>query len=160
LFLAPSGRATLGHLQELFQLSPVGEMKLDSAIQALLNSGKWTTTELYADVLEGHLLHFDNTIKGMTKPGEGWASQPVSPKIKNATLDILAFLIKTITSALSARGSLLPRKRNQDDKGHESPSGVGSLKASKGIPTQSHPHPGGDAHPLPQTDETHSGSRT
>ena len=59
-------------------------------------------------MLEGHLFHLDNTIKGMTESGEGWASQPVIPKIKNATLGELAFFIKTVTSALSARESLLP----------------------------------------------------
>ena len=71
-------------------------------------NGRWTTTEVYAEMLERHLFHLDNTIKGMAESGEGWASQPAIPKIKNATLGELALFIKTVTSALSARESLLP----------------------------------------------------
>ena len=134
MFLGPSGHGSVAHLQELFQLSPFGELKVDSATQALLNAGEWTTTEVYAEMLEGHLFHLDNTIKGMNESGEGWASQPVIPKIKNATLGELAFFIKTITSALSARESLLPRKRGRVDEDEEPRGGTCSLKANKVTP--------------------------
>ena len=97
-------------------------------------NGRWTTTEVYAEMLERHLFHLDNTIKGMPESGEGWASQPVIPKIKNATLGELAFFIKTITSALSARESLLPRKRGRVDEDEEPRGGTCSLKANKVTP--------------------------
>ena len=132
LFLAPSGRGTLWHLQKLFELAPFGDLKVDSATQSLLNSGEWTTTEIYADMLEHYLCYFEKTIKGMAQSDEGWASQPVIPTIKNATLETLAFYIKSITTTLSTRKGVLPRKRKRGDEDHESPAGVGSMEANNG----------------------------
>ena len=131
LFLGPSGRGTLRDLQELFELAPFGDLKVDAATQSLFNSGDWTTTELYAEMLEHHLCHLDNTVKGMAQSEEGWALQPVIPRLRDASMKDLAFYIQGITAAIRAREPHRPRKRDQDDKGHASSGGVGSTKGRK-----------------------------
>ena len=100
LFLGPSGRGTLRDLQELFELAPFGDLKVDASTQSLFNSGDWTTTELYADMLERHLCHLDNTVKGMAQSEEGWALQPVIPRLRDASMKDLAFYIQGITAAI------------------------------------------------------------
>ena len=131
LFLAPSGNGTLGHLQKLFQLSPFGDLKVDSATQSLFNSGDWTTTEVYADMLERHLCRFDNTVKGMAESEEGWASQPVIPRIRDASMKDLAFYVKSITSAIREREPPAPQKHDQDDECRAATGGVGPTRVSK-----------------------------
>ena len=85
-------------------------------------------------MLEHYLGYFENTIKGMAESDEGWALQPIIPRIKDATLETLAFYIKSITSTLGAHESLPPRKRDQDGEGLEAPAEVGPLKGHKGTP--------------------------
>ena len=131
LFLGPSGRGTLRDLQELFELAPFGDLKVDASTQSLFNSGDWTTTELYAEMLEHHLCHLDNTVKGMAQSEEGWALQPVIPRLRDASMKDLAFYIQGITAAIRARKPHRPRKRDQDDKGHASSDVVSSTKGRK-----------------------------